>query len=54
MHPELSFKIAYRNTYARSLNGYTGIEMIRMFLDAGPVPENDVVSKEWYDTGMFR
>lgn len=54
MHPELSFKIAYRNTYARSLNGYTGIEMIRMFLDAGPVPENVVVSKEWYDTGMFR
>lgn len=52
-HPDLTFKVAYRNTYSRSLNGYTGIEMIRMFLDAGPVPENVMVSEEWFNTGLF-
>lgn len=52
-NPQRRFCIAYRNTYERSLNGYTGIEMIRMFLDAGPIPDNVWVSKEWYDTGMF-
>lgn len=52
-HPEKRFMVAYRNTYTRSLNGYTGIEMIRMFLDAGPIPENVWVSEEWYNTGMF-
>jgi len=56
-HPELKFKIAYRNTYSRSLNGYTGIEMIAMFLYASQtslgIPENVYVSKEWYDTGLF-
>ena len=51
--PMKKFMVAYRNTYARSLNGYTGIEMIRMFLDAGPIPENVYVSEEWYSTGMF-
>ena len=51
--PELQFKIAYRNTYKRSLNGYTGFEMIRMFVDAGSIPDNIVVSKEWFDTGLF-
>lgn len=51
----LRFCIAYRNTYSRSLNGYTGIEMIRMFLDAagGQMPDNIWVSEEWYNTGMF-
>ena len=53
-HLELDFKIAYRNTYDRSLNGYTGLEMIRMFLDAGPIPENVFVSEEWFLTGLFR
>lgn len=52
-HPEWQFKVAYRNTYDRSLNGYTGIEMIRMFLDAGPIPENVWFSDEWQKTGMF-
>lgn len=51
--PKLDFKIAYRNTWKRSLNGYTGYEMIRMFIEAGPIPTNIVVSKEWYDTGLF-
>ena len=52
-HPDKQFKVAYRNTYERSLNGYTGIEMIRMFLNAGPVPENVWFSEEWRQTGMF-
>lgn len=52
-HPDKRFMIAYRNTYNRSLNGYTGIEMIRMFIDAGPIPDNIWVSEEWYNTGMF-
>lgn len=52
-NPGYRFCIAYRNTYSRSLNGYTGIEMIRMFLDAGPIPENVYVSEEWFKTGMF-
>ena len=53
-HPDKRFMIAYRNTYTRSLNGYTGIEMIRMFLQAGPIPENIYVSEEWINTGMFK
>ena len=52
-HPELKFKIAYRNTDSRSLNGYTGYEMIRMFVAAGPIPDNVYVSEEWYRTGLF-
>lgn len=51
--PEWKFMIAYRNTDRRSLNGYTGYEMIRMFLAAGHIPDNVYVSKEWLDTGLF-
>ncbi len=53
-HPELDFKIAYRNTGTPSLNGYTGFEMMKMFIQAGPVPENVWVSEEWFNTGMFK
>lgn len=52
-NPDKDFMIAYRNTHDKSLNGYTGMEMIDMFLSAGPIPENIVVSKEWYRTGAF-
>lgn len=52
-HPQLNFKIAYRNTYTRSLSGYTGIEMIEMFKAAGPIPDNVWVSEEWYRTGLL-
>ena len=48
-HPNLDFKIAHRNVFATSLNGYTGIEMIEMFDAAGDIPENVWFSKEWYD-----
>lgn len=53
-HPELDFKIAYRNTDKMSLNGYTGLEMIDMFLAAGEAPANVYISKEWADTGLFK
>ena len=49
MHPNLDFKIAYRNVFEKSLNGYTGIEMIKMFDEAGNIPENIWFSQEWYD-----
>lgn len=48
-HPELNFKVAYRNVLKRSLNGYYGVEMIEMFDEAGTIPENIWFSQEWYD-----
>lgn len=52
-YPGFRFMVAYRNTYARSLNGYTGLEMIDMFITASPIPENVWFSEEWYNTGKF-
>ena len=52
-NPDKQFKIAYRNTNEASLNGYTGLEMIDMFLKAGSIPTNIIFSKEWVDTGKF-
>ena len=52
-NPDKQFKVAYRNTDKASLNGYTGLEMIDMFLKAGPIPSNIYFSKEWIDTGKF-
>ena len=52
-HPDKQFKVAYRNTDSHSLNGYTGYEMIEMFIEAGPIPENIWFSEEWHQTGMF-
>lgn len=52
-NPDKQFKVAYRNTDKASLNGYTGLEMIDMFLKAGSIPANIVFSKEWVDTGKF-
>lgn len=52
-NPDKQFKIAYRNTDKASLNGYTGLEMIDMFLKAGSIPSNIYFSKEWIDTGKF-
>lgn len=53
LQPEKKFMVAYRNTDRRSLNEYTGYEMISMFKAAGPIPDNVYVSKEWNDTGLF-
>ena len=47
------FKVAYRNTTQTSLNGYTGLEIIDMFNDAGTIPSNVVFSKEWFNTGKL-
>ena len=52
-HPDKKFKIAYRNTDEVTLNGYSGYEMIDMFLDAGEIPSNVYVSEEWHNTGLF-
>ena len=55
-NPDLNFKIAFRNTHSISLNGYTGFEMINMFLKAGEengIPENIWFSEEWKNTGAF-
>ena len=52
-HPVKMFKIAYRNTHSTSLNGYTGLEMIDMFLEAGPIPDNIIFSQEWINTGKL-
>lgn len=51
--PGARFMVAYRNTHAMSLNGYTGLEMIDMFIAAGPIPENVWFSEEWFNTGKF-
>ena len=52
-HPDKMFKIAYRNTQSTSLNGYTGLEMIDMFLEADPIPDNIIFSQEWINTGKL-
>ncbi|MFA5634146.1 MAG: hypothetical protein WC973_03270, partial [Candidatus Dojkabacteria bacterium] len=49
-NPNKQFKVAYRNTTDTSLNGYTGLEMIEMFNQAGAIPSNVIFSKEWVDT----
>lgn len=52
-HPDKKFKIAYRNTDEVTLNGYSGYEMMGMFLKAGTIPDNVYVSEEWHKTGLF-
>ena len=53
LHPDLKFMVAYRNTYQKSLNGYTGIQMMRMFVNAAgsirEVPSNVYFSEEWFN-----
>ena len=55
-NPEKSFCVAYRNVDHTSLNGYTGIEMMTMFInagrEAGGIPENIVFSEEWAKTAI--
>lgn len=53
LHPDLQFMVAYRNTYQKSLNGYTGIQMMRMFVNAAgsirEIPSNVYFSEEWFN-----
>ena len=52
MHPELNFKVAYRNQpNERTLCGYTGAELQSAFKAAGSIPENVWFSEEWYNSG---
>lgn len=45
--PEKKFKIAYRNGRdEKTLNGYTGLEMVKMFL-SHPIPNNIYFSDVW-------
>lgn len=52
-HPDKDFNISYNNTDKKSLNGYTGFEMIDMFNSAGDAPKNINFSKEWIATGKL-
>ena len=52
-HPDKQFCVAYTNTDSRSLNGYTGFEMIDMFIAAGPIPKNVCFSHSWAKTGYL-
>ena len=47
--PNKQFKIAYRNGMnERTLNGYTGEELVSFFKAAGELPKNIQISEEWY------
>lgn len=52
-HPNLDFKVAYRNVSSPSLNGYTGIEMIKMFDEADEIPANVWFSREWWEYYIY-
>lgn len=52
--PNKDFKVAYRNINKPSLNGYTGYEMMEMFLSAGEIPENIWFSTEWINSYIFK
>lgn len=53
-NPTKQYKIAYNtDVKRRSLNGYTGLEMIDMFNNAGSIPSNIIFSKQWVDTGKL-
>lgn len=46
--PEKNFKVAYRTRFdEKSLNGYTGEEMVQMF-SVYPIPNNIYFSGEWH------
>lgn len=54
-NPNKKFKVAFRNDeITKTYNGYTGKEMMTMFLSAGPIPSNVVFSEEWSATPYFR
>jgi len=50
-NPSKNFKIAYRS--GRNNNGYSNLELIEMFNQAGNIPSNVIFSKEWFDTGKL-
>lgn len=49
-NPKKKYMIAYRTKADEvGLNGYSGLEMLKMFLNAGEIPENIYFSQEWKD-----
>lgn len=53
-NPDKTFAVAYTNTgVEKTRNGYTGNEMITMFLKAGQIPKNIIFSEKWINTGRF-
>ena len=53
-HPDKQFKIGYRNVGTfKTLNGYSGRELMLMFLSAGRIPSNVVFSAEWASDPYF-
>lgn len=53
-NPDKKFKVAYTNVGNQtSLNGYSGNQMIDMFIEAGPIPDNVMFSRAWQQTGKF-
>lgn len=52
-NPTKKFKVSNYPLNSLSLNGYLGYEMLEMFKDAGPIPNNIIFSKEWIDTGKI-
>lgn len=53
-NPDKKFKVAYTNVGNQtSLNGYSGNQMIDMFIEAGPIPANVMFSRVWQQTGKF-
>ena len=53
-NPNKKFMVGYRNAINEmSLNGYTGGEMIDMFIEAGNIPSNVFFSEEWARSGKF-
>ena len=46
--PEKTFKVAYTNKATEvTLNGYSGQEMVEMFISAGEIPSNVQFSENW-------
>lgn len=53
-NPNKKFMVGYRNAINEmTLNGYTGGEMIDMFIEAGNIPSNVFFSEEWAKSGKF-
>ena len=53
-NPDQIYKVAYTDVGSKtSLNGYSGDEMIDMFIAAGPIPSNVQFSNNWENTGKF-
>ena len=48
-NPDKIFKVSNYKSGKISLNGYLGEEMMQLFIDAGPIPNNVQFNEEWSD-----